>query len=417
MSTNNLSQFGANSMNPNFLKNSRGLTLIEILVASGIMMVLLFATMSMMINQFRETEIISQKLAVLDLEKFLILNSGANDICARYMTTNPNGFTFPTASFPPIAPVQISELYLSSASAQLLTKVGQSVTGAGNFKVEQINLTDFGGTASNYIATLNVSFAGALRPTKPLQVKLKLATTVVGADTIIIGCPGLNTGGSIPLSNFIPYTADGTFTVPPGVSVILVEAWGGGGGGGGSAFYLTNYAGGGGGGGGGGYGKTVISVVPGQVFNIVVGVGGEAGLGSGTVSGNFTATNGGNGGNSSFDGARLIAQGGTGGTRTITFPSVGQVGQPGSGGGSSGMGTIFSANGGNGGSASFNYINATMASGGTGGSAGGGGGGGGGALSAGSPPGGGGGGGSKFQDATEAYAGAPGARGQVNVWW
>ena len=402
-------------------RNSRGVSLVEILVGTSIMLIVFLAMSSMMVNQYRSAESVSQKLAVLDLEKFIILNTVSGDICARQMTTNSADFTFPTASFPPTTPVLLNNLYLSSASAQLLTGVGQPLKGSGNFKIDKISLIDFEGSAGSYVATLNISFIGSIRSLKDLKIKLKLATTIAGSDTVIIGCPGINSmvAGSIPLTNFVPYTTVGggphTFTVPPGVSAILVEAWGGGGGGGGSAFYLTNYAGGGGGGGGGGYCKAVISVVPGQIFNITVGAGGTRGLGAGTNSGDF-ATHGGAGGNSTFDGTRLIAVGGSGGTRTtISAPS--SVGNGGNGGGCSTTGTAYQAVGGNGGTAAFNYINATSAIGGSGGSAAGGGGGGGGALASGSIPGGGGGGGSKFDDSNQAYRGGSGAQGQVNVWW
>jgi type II secretory pathway pseudopilin PulG len=412
------------------LRNDFGFSMIEILVVSGIMMVVLFATSSLMISQFSQTEYLSQKLAVLDLEKFLILNSAGGDICAREVALNAATYTFPTASFPPSAavllqrPVDVPNLYQSAASPQLLATVGQAVAGTGKFKIERMSLSNFGGVPGSYIATLDISFTGSIQPIKSLHLGLKLATSVAGANTIITGCPGLNAGGTIPLTNFIPYTANNAFTVPPGVSAILVEAWGGGGGGGGSAFYLKlnppdagAYAGGGGGGGGGGYGKTIISVVPGQVFNIVVGAGGVAGIGAGLSSGNVFASNGGNGGDSSFGGAILIAKGGLGGSRTNVFPAVASVGQGGTGKGSLGAGVIYTAFGGSGGNASFNYSDSTMATGSSGGSAGGGGGGGGGTMAPGSAPGGAGGGGSKFNDAIGAYPGAPGARGQVNVWW
>jgi hypothetical protein len=115
------------------------------------MLMVLFATSSMMLTQFRETESLSQKLSVLDLDKLLILNSAGNDICANEMTANPATYTIPTATFPP-ASVNVNNLYMHAGSPQLLAAVNQSVTGAGTFKISSISLTDFAGTPARFCA-------------------------------------------------------------------------------------------------------------------------------------------------------------------------------------------------------------------------------------------------------------------------
>ncbi|MEO7443580.1 MAG: phage tail protein, partial [Acidimicrobiales bacterium] len=61
------------------------------------------------------------------------------------------------------------------------------------------------------------------------------------------------------------FTANGTYTVPTGVTSVTVVCRGGGGGGGGS---VVN---GGGGGGGGAYASSVLTVVPGAAHTITVG--------------------------------------------------------------------------------------------------------------------------------------------------
>ncbi|MCF8362844.1 MAG: hypothetical protein K9G70_09510, partial [Prolixibacteraceae bacterium] len=81
------------------------------------------------------------------------------------------------------------------------------------------------------------------------------------------------------------FTSNGTFTVPPGVTQITVQAWGGGGGG---ADRSTNYSGeryGGGGGGGGGFASGVLLVSAGDVITITVGNGGEGGSSNGVNGG------------------------------------------------------------------------------------------------------------------------------------
>jgi hypothetical protein len=115
-----------------------------------------------------------------------------------------------------------------------------------------------------------------------------------------------------------------TWTVPQGITKILVELWGGGGGkggnGGGFRLYSTggpihSVGGIGGNGGQGGYNKGILSVSSGQNFSIKVGSGGAPGdtgaYGDNGVPGGTGAT-GESGGQSLF--SNILAQCGAGGT-------------------------------------------------------------------------------------------------------
>lgn len=125
------------------------------------------------------------------------------------------------------------------------------------------------------------------------------------------------------------FTANGSFTVPDGVTKIYVTGAGGGGGGGGG--YSTSYAGEGGG--GGAYAlRQPYTVTPGQVLAITIGAGGTPGVIGGA---------GGAGGSTSV-GALLTMAGGAGG-------SPGTSGNGGAGGGSGGAGASVASTGGAGG--------------------------------------------------------------------
>jgi gliding motility-associated-like protein len=89
--------------------------------------------------------------------------------------------------------------------------------------------------------------------------------------------------------------ADPVITPCTNVTTATVQAWGGGG-----AGFGNN----GGGGGGGAYATSVVTVVPGNVYTIVIGAGAVG------VSGGA----GGNGGNTSFGGTTVVAAGGRGAT-------------------------------------------------------------------------------------------------------
>jgi hypothetical protein len=110
---------------------------------------------------------------------------------------------------------------------------------------------------------------------------------------------------------------------PPNINLITVELWGGsGGGGGGSGIINCSLGANGGNGGKGGYSRSVISVIPGNSYQIIIGQGGIGGtpgystsstsIASGTYHYGVGGNVGGAGGNTSFSNL-LIAYGGNGG--------------------------------------------------------------------------------------------------------
>lgn len=115
------------------------------------------------------------------------------------------------------------------------------------------------------------------------------------------------------------FEADGSFTVPPGVTSVLVEVWGGGG----AAGVPSGDPGlAGGGGGGGGYLRAVVQVNPGDTVPVTVGQGGiaacglDGGAGGDTSFGALATARGGQGG-------RVSGEGGAGGTADpigISYP-------------------------------------------------------------------------------------------------
>ena len=137
------------------------------------------------------------------------------------------------------------------------------------------------------------------------------------------------------------FLTDGSFTVPIGVTTILVEVWGAGGGGGNGGNGTCGscgYTSGGGGGGSGGYKKRILNVTPGQIITYSIGIGGGGG--------------GGTGGSSSF--GEIISNGGQpggNGSGPYTSNGFGSAGGTGGSGGNNGSNSAqISSNGGNGGS-------------------------------------------------------------------
>lgn len=134
------------------------------------------------------------------------------------------------------------------------------------------------------------------------------------------------------------WTASGTFTAPPSVTLVMVECFGGGGGGGGAS---------GGGGGGGAY--TVVyslSVTPGNGYAVNVGAGGAG-----------STTNGSSGGASWFNSTGTVFAAGGGGGLVSAAGGLGGTASTGVGeakgsGGTGGAGLPAANNGGGGGGCS-----------------------------------------------------------------
>ena len=188
------------------------------------------------------------------------------------------------------------------------------------------------------------------------------------------------TGPSM-FSNMLVYATPGTFswTVPTGVTKIMVEVWGGGGGGGNSSATVTGVLSSGA---GGGYGRSIFSVTSSTNYSIVVGAGGTAGGGDGATSSFGTLINatGGIGGMSI--GTYKIPDGGTsngifnvtGGQGNFDSSNTGRGpyggGSYGSHGGRGGMNSIMSSPGnapGGGGGGGAGYTSAIYAPGAAGG--------------------------------------------------
>lgn len=205
----------------------------------------------------------------------------------------------------------------------------------------------------------------------------------------------------------VTYSANGVFTVPPGVSQVTVECWGGGGRGG----SRTN-DGGGAGGGGGAYARSVLPVTPGN-YTVTVGTG--------------SSTTGTPGGDSWFGNATtILAKGGASPANNVTTAGAGgsaaaSIGTVKFNGGNGAAGSNSDGNDGGGGGSSAgtalagtnatNFNGAVAPAGGGDGGAGKNGGQGNGV--AGSTPGGGGGGGKRTSSGTR--TGGNGANGQVIV--
>jgi hypothetical protein len=239
----------------------------------------------------------------------------------------------------------------------------------------------------------------------PMDLSHPKAALFVG-ETALCQSHFVATGSCVSESGgftcFQAFSANGTFTVPAGISKILVEVWGGGGSGGPAGASATTSSGGGGGG-SGGYARKILQVTPGQSFPVVVGAGG-AGVASTATVGLGTFTYGRAGGPSSF--GSIVANGGGPGMSPGFAAGCGGAQTGYSGAGGTATGGDENVTGARGNVGDFNYYHPMGAAGGAGAPS----------PRGGAFPGGGGAGGNAFFQLSD-RASYAGQRGSVVVWW
>ena len=136
-----------------------------------------------------------------------------------------------------------------------------------------------------------------------------------------------------PVSQTLTANTDTSFSIPAGLTTMVVEAWGGGGGAGGNAPSNNDNANNANGG-DGGYVKVNLDVTGLSSFNYRVGTGGGAGLGRvNSGGGGSNNTGGGSGGGGTGNGDNGGAGGGGGGSTYIRNGSTALVVAAGAGGG------------------------------------------------------------------------------------
>ncbi len=157
----------------------------------------------------------------------------------------------------------------------------------------------------------------------------------INGGTLKVNGAVINSG----FSNFQVFNSSGTFTVPAGITRIMVELWGagGGGGGGGGSTSSSTMGGSGGGAGAGGYVKDILSVTPGASITVTIGIGGAGGQGGQWFNLNHDGLPGANGGNTSF-GTTTVGSGNGGNPGTQgTGSGNGNGGSGGAGGNAPGL--------------------------------------------------------------------------------
>ncbi|MGZ3768852.1 MAG: prepilin-type N-terminal cleavage/methylation domain-containing protein [Bdellovibrio sp.] len=168
------------------IANRKGMTIIEVMVAIGIMSIVLAGMTTMQINMQKETKALTEKMAVLDLEKFLISTLADGSICTAELTPSilngSSSFSVNVGNPSKTSIVLPSGIHSSITDpSKVLVQPGALISPLSNVKVKPngVTVSNFANAGTDlYTATINVEFESdnLVRSLKPISVKTMVNT-------------------------------------------------------------------------------------------------------------------------------------------------------------------------------------------------------------------------------------------------
>lgn len=187
-------------MGKSFFFNTRGMSLVEVLVSLGITVILMSATASMFVTQQRENRALNQKLEMIEL-KNQIMQAFQNPLNCTWQLA---GKTFDTTGVSTTTPsptiIELGELRQGQNNTSLLlaknnTRLPGTQTNllVANVRFSNIVATD---NANEYKGNFEISFAEAslARPIRAITIPQTIQTTGSPTATISI-CGNAASGG------------------------------------------------------------------------------------------------------------------------------------------------------------------------------------------------------------------------------
>ena len=187
--------------------NKKGISIIEVLVATGIMAILMAGFASMMLNQNKETRAVSEILSAQDLMKSMIGSLAKGDVCYYILSTKTFNASQVVAGNPQIIDIGNQPIYSSMAASgtpgpALIKKGDKASAYTSSLEVESIQFEVTSGTIvgpnGNFQGRWIINFDGSksVRKLKPLSVTAVItANTTIPTSAGTISC--LGSGGSM----------------------------------------------------------------------------------------------------------------------------------------------------------------------------------------------------------------------------
>lgn len=160
------------------IENQRGVSIIEVLVAIGVMTIVMASVTSFQVSQQRETRALSEKLAALDGEKLLISALMDGSTCLHILN-NPAPMTFNSTTLSPMTPQYITPslpLYAkvqSGTPGPVVAEVGKLLSASSpSLVVTSVRLRVNSGSGNTYLGAWEVAFDNSktIRALKPISI-------------------------------------------------------------------------------------------------------------------------------------------------------------------------------------------------------------------------------------------------------
>lgn len=199
---------------PCCFKNQTGQSLVQVLISIAIMGILTLTMMTTQSMQVRENKALTEKLAILDLQKLVTSTLAGTSACTFQLTNLPNhsfDATLVTATTSP-PPMNIGNTLLSDgiATAPAIATVGQPAsTLSSTVVVKSIELNNIqcpqpcvnAVNSNTFTANIQISFEPSLmvRSLAPISSTVTLQTTSAGNIKTIVSCLSRANTSSCPI--------------------------------------------------------------------------------------------------------------------------------------------------------------------------------------------------------------------------
>ncbi|MNK15816.1 hypothetical protein D3C87_339670 [compost metagenome] len=219
------------------LKNSRGQSLVQVLITIGIMAILASVMATMNYNQAKQNKALTQKLETLDLKNLIQNTFTVTGNCTCQLSAEINTANAPNLSFNSSAPAESQSLSLlqlksgCSPSANVLAKDGELVPGTQTqLRVQRISLDNIKptGNPNEFLGMISVHFDpnSTAHALAPLRINQKFITTATSPNTakVIQTCENENTVAPVDDVYFSTFYTSPFRSPPDSGDVALVSS-------------------------------------------------------------------------------------------------------------------------------------------------------------------------------------------------
>lgn len=180
------------------INHRSGFSVVETLVALGIMSIGMLIFVMMMTNQQKENIAVQEKLALLSIERD-VLTFSANDICGKEFLRVPASYTFAPSAINSSLEIELLKMYQSSSADQILYEKDSNIS-TGGLKISKMYFKNLNLVGPNkYSADFFIESDGGLRSYRPLDFKMLITTKTVSGQIVLDGCSGFK--GQLELAN------------------------------------------------------------------------------------------------------------------------------------------------------------------------------------------------------------------------